>query len=121
MAKQNKSIKVQGGEISLLSIKGQEDYISLTDIMKNFEDEFSIYSWMRNSNTVEFLGVWEQLHNPDFKPNEFVTFKNQAGSNSFNLTPKKWINATNAIGLTVKSGRYGGGTFAHKDIAVNFC
>jgi len=121
MAKQNKSINVQGGEISLLSKKGQDDYISLTDIMKNFEDEFSIYSWMRNSNTVEFLGVWEQLHNPDFKPNEFVTFKNQAGSNSFNLTPKKWINATNAIGLTVKSGRYGGGTFAHKDIAVNFC
>ena len=67
--------------------------------MKKFDDEFSIYSWMRNSNTVEFLGVWEQLHNPDFKPNEFVTFKNEAGSNSFNLTPKKWINATNAIGM----------------------
>ena len=89
--------------------------------MKRFDDEFSIYSWMRNSNTVEFLGVWEQLHNPDFKGNEFVRFKNEAGSNSFNLTPKKWIEATNAIGMTVKAGRYGGGTFAHRDIAINFC
>lgn len=120
MAKK-KTINVQGSDITLLPKRGQEDYISLTDIMKKFDDEFSIYSWMRNSNTVEFLGVWEQLHNPDFKPNEFVTFKNEAGSNSFNLTPKKWINATNAIGMTVKSGRYGGGTFAHRDIAINFC
>ena len=121
MAKKKKSIEVQGSEITLLPKRGQDDYISLTDIMKKFDDEFSIYSWMRNSNTVEFLGVWEQLHNPDFKPNEFVTFKNQAGSNSFNLTPKKWIQATKAIGITVKSGRYGGGTFAHRDIAINFC
>jgi hypothetical protein len=121
MAKSNKSINVQGGEIMLLPQRGQEDYISLTDIMKKFDDEFSIYSWMRNRNTVEFLGVWEQLHNPDFKGNEFVTFKNEAGSNNFNLTPQKWINATGAIGMVVKSGRYGGGTFAHRDIAVNFC
>lgn len=121
MAKENKSITVQGAEITLLSQRGQDDYISLTDIMKKFEDEFSIYSWMRNSNTVEFLGVWEQLHNPDFKGDEFVTFKNQAGANSFNLTPQKWIKATNAIGMTVKAGRYGGGTFAHRDIAINFC
>jgi len=78
-------------------------------------------SWMRNKNTVEFLGVWEELHNPIFKGNEFVTFKNEAGGNSFNLTPKKWIKATNAIGIITKSGRYGGGTFAHKDIAINFC
>ena len=91
MAKNKKSLLVQGDEITLLPQKGQEDYISLTDIMKRFDDEFSIYSWMRNSNTVEFLGVWEQLHNPVFKGNEFVTFKNQAGSNNFNLTPKKWI------------------------------
>lgn len=121
MAKRKKFINVQGGEITLLPKQGQEDYISLTDIMKRFDDEFSIYSWMRNSNTVEFLGVWEQLHNPDFKGNEFVRFKNEAGSNSFNLTPKKWINNTNAIGITVKAGRYGGGTFAHRDIAINFC
>jgi hypothetical protein len=67
------------------------------------------------------LGVWEQLHNPDFKGNEFVTFKNEAGANNFNLTPKKWIKATDAIGMKIKAGRYGGGTFAHKDIAINFC
>jgi len=121
MAKSSKSITVQGGEIMLLPQRGQEDYISLTDIMKKFDDEFSIYSWMRNRNTVEFLGVWEQLHNPDFKGNEFVTFKNEAGANNFNLTPQKWIKATGAIGMVVKSGRYGGGTFAHRDIAINFC
>ncbi len=116
-----KSITVKGSEIGLLSRKGTEDYISLTDIMKRFDDEFSIYSWMRNKNTVEYIGVWEQLHNPDFKGDEFVTFKNMAGSNNFNLTPKKWKKATNAIGFEVKSGRYGGGTFAHRDIAIHFC
>ena len=117
-----KKIVVEGKEISLLSIsKNQEEYISLTDIMKSFDDEYSIYSWMRNKNTVEFLGTWEQLYNPNFKPNEFVTFKNEAGSNSFNLTPQKWIKATDAVGMRVKAGRYGGGTFAHRDIAINFC
>jgi hypothetical protein len=116
-----KTILVQGKEITLLPHQIEEDYISLTDIMKGFDDEFAIYSWMRNKNTVEFLGVWEELHNSNFKANEFVTFKNKAGSNNFNLTPKKWIDATDAIGITIKSGRYGGGTFAHKDIAINFC
>jgi len=120
MGKQ-KTIQVQGTAITLLPNQGAEDYISLTDIMKKFDDEFSIYSWMRNKNTVEFLGVWEQLHNADFKGNEFVTFKNQAGANNFNLTPQKWIKATSAIGMKVKAGRYGGGTFAHRDIAINFC
>ena len=115
-----KKIKVEGTEITLLTGKGREDFISLTDIMQKFDDEFAIYSWMRNKNTVEFLGVWEQLHNPHFKPNEFVRFSNEAGSNSFNLTPKKWIETTNAIGIESKSGRYGG-TYAHRDIAVNFC
>jgi len=79
-----------------------------------------IYSWMRNRNTIEFLGIWEQLHNADFKGGEFDTFKNQAGLNSFHLTPKKWIEATQAIGIQSKSGRYGGGTFAHKDLAFEF-
>ena len=117
-----KTIVVQGSEITLLPQQGKvEDYICLTDIMKNFDDEFAIYGWMRNKNTVEFLGVWEQLHNQDFKGNEFVRFKNDAGSNNFNLTPKKWIDGTNAIGIVVKSGKYGGGTFAHRDIAINFC
>ena len=120
MAKKKK-ITVLGNEITLLPQKGAEDFISLTDIMKKFDDDFSIYSWMRNKNTVEFLGTWEQLHNPNFKGNEFVTFKNAAGSNNFNLTPKKWIQATEAIGMFTKSGRFGGGTFAHKDIAINFC
>jgi len=118
--KTKKTIIVQGSEISLMSIHKEEDYISLTDIMKSFDDEFAIYSWLRNRNTVEFLGVWEQLHNPDFKGNEFVRFREQAGMNNFNLTPKKWADATMAIGMISKSGRYGG-TYAHKDIAINFC
>jgi len=118
----NKTILVQEKAITLLPQTGnEEDYISLTDIMKSFDDEYAIYSWMRNKNTVEFLGVWEQLHNLGFKGNEFVRFKNEAGANSFNLTPKKWIEATNALGIIIKSGRYGGGTFAHRDIAINFC
>lgn len=75
---------------------------------------------MRNRNTVEFLGIWELLYNEDFKGNEFETFKKEAGLNNFNLTPRKWIEATNAIGIVSKSGRYGGGTFAHKDIAFEF-
>ena len=117
-----KKLIVEGVEIRLLTQENtDEDFISLTDIMKKFDDEFAIYSWMRNKNTVEFLGVWEQLHNPDFKGNEFVTFRNEAGTNRFNLTPKKWIKATGAIGMKAKAGRHGGGTFAHRDIAVNFC
>ena len=106
-------IEVQGKEISLISM-GTEDYISLTDMVKGFGDDVMIYSWMRNRNTIEYLGIWETLYNPGFKGNEFVTFKMQAGLHSFNLTPRKWIEATNAIGLISKSGRYGGGTFAHK-------
>lgn len=97
-----------------------EDYISLTDMVKNFGDDVMIYQWMRNRNTVEFIGVWEQLHNPNFKGLEFDTFRKQAGLNSFSLTPRKWIEATNAIGFTSKAGRYGGGTYAHKDIAFEF-
>ncbi len=116
-----KTLIVEGSEISILQRSQKDDYISLTDIMKRFDDEFAIYSWMRNKNTVEFLGVWELLHNEDFKGNEFVTFKNEAGSNNFNLTPKKWIEATGAIGLITKSGKYGGGTYAHRDIAIHFC
>lgn len=75
---------------------------------------------LRNRNALEFIGIWEEMNNPDFKGNEFVTFKSQAGLNSFNLTPRKWIDATNAIGIISKAGRYGGGTFAHKDIAFEF-
>lgn len=118
MAK-NKTINVKGTEISILE-KDNLDYISLTDMVKGFGDDTMIYSWMRNRNTLEFLGIWEEMNNPNFKGNEFVTFKTQAGLNSFNLTPKKWIDATNAIGIISKAGRYGGGTFAHKDLAFEF-
>jgi KilA-N domain len=116
-----KILIVQGNQITLLPRQSEDAYISLTDIMKNFDNEFAIYSWLRNKNTVEFLGVWEQLHNENFKGNEFVRFKNEAGSNNFNLTPKKWIEQANAIGMVIKAGKYGGGTFAHRDIAINFC
>jgi len=112
----NKTIKVKDVEITIIE-KHNSDYISLTDMVKGFGDDTMIYSWMRNRNTLEFIGIWEQMNNPSFKGNEFVTFKTQAGLNSFNLTPRKWIEATNAIGIISKAGRYGGGTFAHRDIA----
>ncbi len=118
MKKQQK-ITVQNRTISIIKM-GNEDYISLTDMVKNFGDDVMIYQWMRNRNTVEFIGVWEQLNNPNFKGIEFDTFKKQAGLNSFSLTPKKWIEATHAIGFISKAGRYGGGTYAHKDIAFEF-
>jgi KilA-N domain len=114
-----KTIIVKETSISIIQVNKQ-DYISLTDMVKAFGDDTMIYSWMRNRNTVEFLGIWEQLYNPVFKGNEFVTFKMQAGLNNFNLTPRKWIDATSAIGVVSKSGRYGGGTYAHKDIAFEF-
>jgi hypothetical protein len=112
-------IEVQGTTITVLKQK-EEDYISLTDMAKKFGDDSLIYSWMRNRNTVEFIGIWEQIHNPDFKGGEFETFKKQAGLNRFHLTPRKWIDATGAIGVQSRAGRYGGGTYAHKDIAFEF-
>jgi hypothetical protein len=115
----NKKINVSGTDITIVEYH-DSDFISLTDMVKGFGDDTMIYSWMRNRNTLEFIGIWEEIHNPDFKGNEFVTFKSQAGLNSFNLTPRKWIEATNAIGIISKAGRYGGGTFAHKDIAFEF-
>jgi hypothetical protein len=118
MAK-NKTINVKGTEITIMQ-KDASDFISLTDMVRGFGDDTMIYSWMRNRNTLEFLGIWEEMNNPNFKGNEFVTFKTKAGLNSFNLTPKKWIDATNAIGIISKAGRYGGGTFAHKDLAFEF-
>jgi hypothetical protein len=114
-------INVQGNEISIIS-REREDYISLTDIAKyrNKDDPFAIINnWMRSRSTIEFLGLWEKLSNPDFKPLEFERFRNEAGSNYFVLSPQRWIEFTHAIGLISKSGRYGG-TFAHKDIAFEF-
>ena len=102
--------------------QNEEEYISLTDMAKFRDSErtnYIIQNWMRTRNTIEFLGLWEQLRNPDFKSIEFDAFKNEAGSNSFTLTPKRWIETTNSIGIISKSGRYGG-TYAHKDIAFEF-
>ena len=114
-------IKVKDKEISIVSIS-DNDYVCITDIAKyknasNSDDV--IKNWMRNRNTIELLGLWETIHNSDFKPVEFDGFRKEAGLNSFVLTPKRWIESTNAIGIISKSGRYGG-TFAHKDIAFEF-
>jgi len=97
------------------------DYISLTDIARHKSEEPNavIGNWMRNRNTIEYLGVWESLYNPDFNPLEFEGFKKKAGLNAFTLSPLKWVTVTNAIGIEVKSGRYGG-TYAHQDIAFKF-
>ncbi|MGV1010983.1 MAG: KilA-N domain-containing protein [Flavobacterium sp.] len=120
MAK-NKKINVQGIEVVVYKTN-EEDFLSLTDIARykdaNNTDSL-IQNWLRNRNTVELLGYWEMMYNPNFKPLEFEGFRKQAGLNSFVLTPKKWIETTNAIGIVSKSGRYGG-TFAHKDIAFEF-
>jgi hypothetical protein len=108
----NTSIEVKGTAISVVS-QDEADYICLTDIAryKNPENTDDIIrNWLRNRNTVEFLGIWEQLNNPDFKPVEFDGFRMQAGLNSFTLSPKQWTEKTGAIGIISKSGRYGGGT-----------
>ena len=117
----NNKLKVGQVEISLISEK-DEEFISLTDMAKFRDSErtnYIIQNWMRNRSTIEFVGLWELLHNSDFKSIEFDAFKNEAGSNSFTLTPTRWIEATNAIGIISKAGRYGG-TFAHRDIAFEF-
>ncbi|MBK9442918.1 MAG: KilA-N domain-containing protein [Comamonadaceae bacterium] len=120
MSKDKKiTISVQGTAITVMS-QNKDDFISLTDMSRKFGDDTLIYSWMRNRNTLEFLGIWEQIHNPGFNSGEFETFKKEAGLNSFHLTPKKWIDATHAIGIQSRAGRYGGGTFAHKDLAFEF-
>ncbi|MFN3378693.1 MAG: KilA-N domain-containing protein [Runella zeae] len=112
-------INVQDKEISLLQV-GSEIYVSLTDIIKGEDGSDHIKNWMRNRNTIEFLGLWESFNNENFKGVEFDTFKKEAGLNSFTMTPRKWIEATNAIGIVSKAG-INGGTFAHKDIALEFC
>ena len=105
-----------------ISIVDNEEYISLTDIAryKNIENPKGvIQNWIRNRNTIEFLGIWELIHNPNFKGIEFEAFKKEAGLNSFTLAPQKWIESTDAMGLVSKSGK-GGGTYAHRDIAFEF-
>lgn len=116
--KKSSQIEVENKLISIVK-QDKQDYISLTDMVRGEEGSDHIRNWMRNRNTVEFLGLWETLNNPGFNPVEFDTFRKQAGLNSFNMTPKKWIEATHAIGIISKAGRYGG-TFAHKDLAFEF-
>jgi len=119
MSKPKKTvIEVQGTAIAVLSYK-DEDFISLTDMLKAKDGDFFISDWLRNRNTVEFLGVWESVHNPRFNYGEFAIIKSQAGLNSYKISVKDWVEKTNAIGLKATAGRYGG-TFAHKDIAFEF-
>ncbi len=115
------TVHVKGTEITVL-LHQEQDYISLTDIARHRNPEHSddlIRNWLRNRNTIEFLGIWERLNNPDFNPVEFDGFRMRAGLNSFTLTPKQWIEGTGSIGIVSRQGRYGG-TFAHKDIAFEF-
>lgn len=114
-------LKAKGIDISIYTKDFENEFISLTDIAKYKSDDPNdvIKNWMRNRDTIEFMGLWESLHNVGFKPVEFEGFKIQAGSNAFTMSPKKWIDATNAIGIVSKAGRYGG-TYAHTDIAMAF-
>ena len=114
----NKTIVVQGTEITIAT-RQEQDYISLTDMLKAKDGDFFISDWLRNRNTVEFLGVWESVYSPAFNYGEFATIKSQAGLNSYKISVKEWVEKTNAIGLQAKAGRYGG-TYAHKDIAFEF-
>lgn len=115
-------IIAKGTEITVMSVGSPDDFISLTDIARHKnpdEPNVVVANWMRSRNTIEYLGIWEQLNNEKFKPLEFEGFMSEAGANAFTLSPKKWVDTTNAAGMMVKSGR-GGGTFAHKDIAFKF-
>ena len=112
-------------ELSVLNQKinyiqiNDEDYISITDMLKSKDGDFFVSDWLRNRNTIEFLGIWEEIHNPNFNYGEFAIIKSQAGLNSYKISVKEWSNKTNAIGIVAKTGRYGG-TYAHKDIAFEF-
>lgn len=112
------NITVLDNEITILKIE-DEDYISLTDMLKAKDGDFFISDWLRNRNTIEYLGIWEKLYNPNFNYGEFAIITSQAGLNSYKLSVKEWNAKTNAIGVVAKAGRYGG-TYAHKDIAFEF-
>ena len=115
---ENKKIKIEDVDIFIIS-KNNEDYISLTDMARSQLEDVIIIKWLSLKNTIEYIGEWESLYNPDFNYTEFGTIKNAAGSNNFVLSVKNWIERTGAIGITAKAGRYGG-TYAHKDIAFQF-
>ena len=114
----NRVIKVKGTEITIAT-RREGDYISLTDMLRAKDGDFFISDWLRNRNTVEFLGIWESIYNPSFNYGEFAIIKSQAGLNSYKVSVKEWVEKTNAIGLQATTGRYGG-TYAHKDIAFEF-
>jgi len=119
MISKNNKINVQGSEITIFQSK-EQDYISLTDMVKGRDNGLAlIEKWLRNKNTIEFLGIWEEVYNPDFNSTEFEGIKNQAGLNRFILSVKQWVSKTNSVGIIAKAGRYGG-TYAHKDIAFEF-
>ena len=111
-------IDVNGVAVTVVKV-GSEDYISLTDMMRSKDGEFFFHNWLRNRNTVEFLGTWEKVFNPEFNSAEFDIIKSKAGLNNFRLSAKEWTEKTHAIGIVSKAGRYGG-TYAHKDIAFEF-
>ena len=113
------TINVKGIDVWITSTGNNDDYISLTDMLKAKDGEFFISDWLRNRNTVEFLGIWEGMFNPNFNYGEFAIIKSQVGLNSYKISVKEWVEKTNAIGLTAQAGRYGG-TYAHKDIAFEF-
>lgn len=117
-----KIIDVKGIRIRMEAIEDDKDYVSLTDIIKDSVDEpkETIRSWIKNTNTVRFLWAWEEMHNPDFKGGQLHAFIEKVTNNRYNLSPTKWIESTNAIGIVTKRGR-GGGTFVHQDIALEFC
>ena len=116
--KHTKTISVEGTEITILQID-DTDYICITDMLKAKDGDFVVKDWLRNRNTLEFLGIWEKVYNPDFNWGEFALIRNQAGLNRFRISVKEYVEKTNAIGLKARAGRYGG-TYAHKDIAFEF-
>ena len=111
-------LKIDNKVINYMKVE-DEDYISITDMLKSKDGNFFVTDWLRNRNTIEFLGIWEEIHNPNFNYGEFAIIKSQAGLNSYKISVKEWTEKTNAIGIISKAGRYGG-TYAHKDIAFEF-
>jgi len=111
-------INVKGTEITVINVEN-EDYISITDMLKAKDGDFFISDWLRNRNTVEFLGIWEHLNNPNFNYGEYAIIRSKAGLHNYKISVKEWVGKTNAIGLRATAGRYGG-TYAHKDIAFEF-
>lgn len=111
-------MKIKDTTVNVVQVNNM-DYICLTDMIKAKDGEFFVSDWLRNRNTLEYIGIWEQIHHPDFNYGEFASIKNKSGLNNFKISTKEFVQRTNAIGLQAKAGRYGG-TFAHTDIAFEF-